>query len=493
MLIILAIASSFFGGAVIFMLDEKHKKIRTVINISVAVLKIFIMIALIIGVSRGLTYRVSFELLPNVDIILKADPLALLFATLSAFLWFLTTIYAIGYLENAPDRARFFGFFAWCVCATTGVAFAGNLFTFLIFYEMLTLATYPLVVHRGTKESIRAGRIYLLYTLLGGTVLLVAVIWLRSLVGPIEFQPGGVMALIDPALKTQLIIVFAMLIAGFGVKAALFPFHGWLPNAMVAPAPVSALLHAVAVVKAGAFGIVRIIYEVYGISYADMLGVLFPLAILASFTIVYGSIRAVFQDDIKKRLAYSTISQVSYITLGATIFGPIATIGGLVHIVHQALMKITLFFAAGNLAETHHIHKVSELNGIAKKMPLTMTAFTIGALGMIGMPPLAGFVSKWYIGQGALDSGQYWVIGILITSALLNALYFLPILYVAWFKAPDQSSANIAAPKPTLECSWSLLGPPLITALLTVFVGLFASTGISPLEWARFVMELEYL
>jgi multicomponent Na+:H+ antiporter subunit D len=259
---------------------------------------------------------------------------------------------------------------------------------------------------------------------------------------------------------------------------------------MVAPAPVSALLHAVAVVKAGAFGIVRLVYDVYGIEFGDRLGVLAPLAAVAGVTIVWGSVRAVYQDDLKKRLAYSTVSQVSYIVLGTAIVGPLATIGGLVHLVHQAIMKITLFFCAGNLAETLGVHAVSELRGAGRRMPLTMGAFTIGALGMMGLPPLAGFVSKWYLGLGGIAAGQPWVVAVLAASTLLNALYFLPILRAAWFEP-----APAAWPHETRhrhETALGLLVPPLVTAALVVLAGVLAGTDLSPLGWAKLVVEREY-
>ena len=245
----------------------------------------------------------------------------------------------------------------------------------------------------------KGGTIYLAYTLIGGTALLAGIVWLHHLLGHTEFAHGGIAAALGPEYAGQLKVIFLLLIAGLGVKAALVPLHGWLPQAMVAPAPVSALLHAVAVVKAGAFGIVRIVYEVYGVEFAQSLDLLYPLAIVAAVTILWGSFRALFQDDLKKRLAYSTVSQVSYIVLGIALFGPIGTIGGLVHLVHQGIMKITLFFCAGNYAETLGIHKVSEMNGAGRRMPLTTLAFSIGALGMMGAPLTAGAVSKaWLIG-----------------------------------------------------------------------------------------------
>jgi multicomponent Na+:H+ antiporter subunit D len=260
---------------------------------------------------------------------------------------------------------------------------------------------------------------------------------------------------------------------------------------MVAPAPVSALLHAVAVVKAGAFGIVRVVYDVYGIKYASDLGLLLPLAIMASFTIVYGSVRALYQDELKKRLAYSTVSQVSYIALGSAIFGPVASMGGIVHLVHQGLMKITLFFCAGNLAETLGIHNVSQMGGVGRRMPWSMAAFTLAALGMIGVPPMAGFISKWYLGIGGLAAGQEWVIPVLVTSSLLNAAYFLPILSRTWFDAPPKHWPKDHIPG-RLETHWMLLIPPLVTAALALGAGLLANAPFSPLEWVRLIVAREY-
>jgi multicomponent Na+:H+ antiporter subunit D len=247
----------------------------------------------------------------------------------------------------------------------------------------------------------------------------------------------------------------------------------------------------VAVVKAGAFGIVRVVYDVFGIGTAATLGVTMPLAWLAAFTIIYGSLRALFQDDLKRRLAFSTISQVAYIILGVAIVGPIVTIGGVVHLVHQGIMKITLFFCAGNLAETLEIHKVSEMNGVGRRMPWTMAAFTIGAFGMIGAPPIAGFISKWYLGMGALEAGQNWVILVLIGSSLLNAMYFLPILHRAWFREPPNSwPADHQFGRK--ETSWALLLPPVITAAFALVIGLLASSPFTPLDWAKLIAAREF-
>ena len=488
---LLILASSLIPGLIIFFLPESRTRTRITLNLVGALLKVSLVCVVLVGVFNGQHYETRLPFLPGLDLVFRIGALSIMFVTLSSVLWLVTTIYAIGYLEDSPNRSRFFGFFSLCVTATTGVALAGNLITFILFYEFLTLATYPLILHRGTAEARRAGNIYLTYTLLGGALLLIGTVWLYSLAGSLEFVHRGFVAGLVDDYRISLTLIFMLLIAGLAVKAALIPFHGWLPQAMVAPAPVSALLHAVAVVKAGAFGIVRVVYDVYGIEFATTLGVTLPLAVLAAITIIYGSLRALEQNDLKRRLAYSTVSQVSYITLGITVAGPVAAIGGLVHLVHQGVMKITLFFCAGNLAETLGIHKISEMDGVGRRMPWTMAAFTIGAFGMMGAPPLAGFISKWYLGLGSLNRGHDWVIYILLGSSLLNAAYFLPIMHRAWFREavgewPHERRFG------RKETAWALLLPPLFTALLAVALGLLAAAPFSPLEWARFVVSLEY-
>jgi len=482
---------AFMTGIVLLALPEKKQKLRTNINLISAFLTIIMIGVLIVSVYSGQEFILIFPLLPDINLVLHADPLTIMFVGLSGVLWFITTIYAIGYLKDSKHRSRFFGFFSLCVFATLGIALAGNLITFLIFYELLTLVTYPLIVHKGNEASLRAGRIYLRYTMIGGAVLIVGVVWLKSIAGALNFSAAGDLANMTHLPTTELTVIFALLIIGFGVKAALVPLHGWLPAAMAAPAPVSSLLHAVAVVKAGAFGIVRVIYDVYGFEFADSLGVLFYVAVAASITIVFGSVVALYQDDLKKRLAYSTVSQVSYIALGASIGGPLAATGAVAHIVHQGVMKITMFFSAGNFAEALHIHKVSELDGIGRKMPLTMTALTLAILGMIGIPPLAGFVTKWYLGTGAIAQGHYWVLIVLALSSLLNAMYLLPIIYRAWFKEP-QGEWHVESSPAKFEIHWMLLLPPLVTITFAVLAGLFAASDFSPLTWAKLIAEREF-
>ena len=489
---LIVVLTSLAVGVGIFFLKERDFWLRTGLNLGGALLKLFFVLWMLFGVMNGEVFRFEAILVHGISFVLQADALALLFGVLSTGLWLLTTLYAIGYLEESPHRSRFFGFFSLCVMSSVGIALAGNLFTFFLFYELLTLTTYPLVIHRQTDTSIKAGTTYLLYTVGGGAVLLVATVWLYSLSGAQDFVYGGYLKSFVPEHGAELMLLFYLFLGAFGVKAALIGLHGWLPRAMVAPAPVSALLHAVAVVKAGAFGVIRLVYDVFGINSAKELGLLMPLSIIASATILYGSIIALFQRDLKKRLAYSTISQVSYILLGIGLFGPLGTIGGLVHLVHQGVMKITLFFCAGNFAETYGIKRVDELDGLGHRMPLTSLAFTIGAFGLIGFPPLAGFISKWYLGLGALEAGQGWIIGVLVASSLLNAAYFLPPVYALWFKPPVRALVpHIALPK-RAETNWLLLLPPLVTAFVVVIFGLYASHPLSPLSWVELITGLEY-
>ena len=486
---LLVLASSLFAGLIIFMLDESRSRLRTALNLFAAAFKVvavhYMAYRLLV---HGEVHEVGFSMGLGFEFLLKVDFLSLMFLALSSNLWLVTTLYAVGYLEGSPNRSRFFGFFSLCVTASTGIAMAGNLITFFIFYEFLTLTTYPLVVHRETRQALEAGRNYLWYTIGGGSVLFVGIVWLHVLAGPFDFTDTGVLEALDPAHYSTLMVIFALLIAGLGVKAALVPLHGWLPVAMIAPAPVSALLHAVAVVKAGAFGIVRVVFDVYDREFAAGLGLLEPLALVAAVTIVFGSVRALMQTDLKKRLAYSTVSQVSYITLGVAILAPFSTVAAIVHLVHQGIMKITLFFCAGLLAETLQVKKVSEMGGVTRRMPLTMLAFTVAALGMIGLPPIAGFLSKWYLGIGALDSGAAWVIPVLLASSMLNAAYFLPIIKTAWFDGKNAQWKDRGRGR-WLEADWRLMFPTLFTAALALGCGLFAYTRWSPLSWAQLIVE----
>ncbi len=478
---ILVVLVSALAGIGIFLAGERRQVLRTALNLFAAGAKLLLVGGMALLLLGGEVPEFRMALVPGFDLLLRADALSMLFTSLSAVLWLVTTVYAIAYLERSEDRARFFGFFSLCVTATMGIAMAGNLLTFFLFYELLTLTTWPLVVHSGTRAAFAGARSYLAHTLGASALFLVGMVWLYSLAGAQDFIAGGSLEAIGVERTFELKIIFGLLVVGMGVKAALFPLHGWLPKAMVAPAPVSALLHAVAVVKAGAFGLVRLVEDIYGPGLVGELGLSLPLAVAAGFTIVYGSVLALFQADIKKRLAYSTVSQVSYIALGVAVGGPLATIGGIVHLVHQGLMKIVLFFCAGIYGNLLGIKRIQDLDGVGQRLPWTSACFTVGALGMIGLPPIAGFISKWYLGAGAMAASMPWVLGVLVASTLLNAAYFLPVLRRIWL-APPPDRWPEEAPAGRLEVI-GMIGSTLVAAALALAVGLFAGHPLSPLGW----------
>ncbi|MGB5425800.1 MAG: monovalent cation/H+ antiporter subunit D family protein [Gammaproteobacteria bacterium] len=379
------------------------------------------------------------EPLPGLKIGFEVEPLGLLFALLASFLWLVTSIYSIGYLRSHHEwrQTSFYCFFAVALGSAMGIAFAGNLFTLFIFYELLTLSTYPLVTHAGDDAARDAGRMYLGY-LLGTSVilLLLALVWTWSVTGTLDFRDGGILRGTMPPAAAGLLL--ALFIFGIG-KAAVIPVHLWLPAAMVAPTPVSALLHAVAVVKAGVFTILKVVIYIFGIDFLAEIPATQWLMYVAAATILLAALVALQQDNLKLRLAWSTISQLSYIVLCALLVTPAGIVAGSMHIVMHAFAKITLFFCAGAILITTHKTRISELNGIGRQMPLTMAAFTVGALSMIGLPPTAGFVSKWYILLGTLEAQQVIAVAVIVTSTLLNAAYFLPIVYAAFFHAPKHT------------------------------------------------------
>ena len=379
------------------------------------------------------------EPLPGLKIGFEVEPLGLLFALLASFLWLVTSIYSIGYLRSHHEwrQTSFYCFFAVALGSAMGIAFAGNLFTLFIFYELLTLSTYPLVTHAGDDAARDAGRMYLGY-LLGTSVilLLLALVWTWSVTGTLDFRDGGILRGTMPPAAAGLLL--ALFIFGIG-KAAVIPVHLWLPAAMVAPTPVSALLHAVAVVKAGVFTILKVVIYIFGIDFLAEIPATQWLMYVAAATILLAALVALRQDNLKLRLAWSTISQLSYIVLCALLVTPAGIVAGSMHIVMHAFAKITLFFCAGAILITTHKTRISELNGIGRQMPLTMAAFTVGALSMIGLPPTAGFVSKWYILLGTLEAQQVIAVAVIVTSTLLNAAYFLPIVYAAFFHAPKHT------------------------------------------------------
>jgi multicomponent Na+:H+ antiporter subunit D len=382
------------------------------------------------------------EVVPGIEIAFEVEPLGMLFAALASGLWIVNSIYSIGYMRGnkEPHQTRFYIFFAIALAAAIGIAFAGNLFTLFLFYEILTLSTYPLVAHKGDAKTVRAARVYLgvlLTTSIG--LLLPAIVWTYSIAGTGTFTVGGVLE--GKLAGSTVGLLLGLFVFGVG-KAAVMPMHRWLPAAMVAPTPVSALLHAVAVVKAGVFTITKVIVYIFGIEFLFSEPSSGWLVYVTAFTIIAASVVALRQQNLKRLLAYSTISQLSYVVMATAILKPLAEVGAAVHIVAHAFGKITLFFAAGAIYTAAGKTELHQLRGIARRMPFTMTAFTIGALSMIGVPPTGGFVSKWYILAGAFQADNYVAIAAIIASTGLNAAYFLPIIYMAWFHKEDVPPAR---------------------------------------------------
>jgi multicomponent Na+:H+ antiporter subunit D len=381
------------------------------------------------------------EVLPGIFLELKVEPLGMVFALIAGTLWVLNSLYSIGYMRGNAEKhqTRFYVCFALAISSVMGLAFAGNLFTLFVFYEMLTLTTYPLVAHKGTAEALRSARTYLgILVTTSVCFLLAGIIATYAYTGDLAFRQGGVFtrALADGSLTAPTLgVLFVLYMYGIG-KAALMPMHRWLPAAMVAPTPVSALLHAVAVVKAGVFSVVKVIIYTFGPLTLIGAGQGSWLIYMAGATILIASFIALFQDNLKRRLAYSTVSQLSYIIIAAALLSPLSLMAATLHIAAHAFGKITLFFAAGSIYTASHKTEISQLDGIGRRMPFTMAAFTIGALSMIGLPPTAGFISKWYLLSAAWETEYTFVVGVVVLSTLLNAAYFLPIIYRAFFRAP---------------------------------------------------------
>lgn len=433
-------------GSVLISLSGRRPNLREGITLATALTLLLITALLLPTVLAGGRPGLRlWTLLPGLEIAFKVEPLGMLFALIASSLWIVNSIYSIGYMRanQEQNQTRFYVCFALALAATMGIAFSANLLTLFIFYEMLTLVTYPLVTHQGTQAARDGGRSYL-GILLGTSIVFFtpALILIWNLAGSTDFVHGGI-------LKGQLghaatAGLLALLVFGLG-KAALMPVHRWLPAAMVAPTPVSALLHAVAVVKAGVFSVVKVVVYIFGadnLSQAGLGGSADWLAVFAGFTIVAASVVALGADNLKRRLAYSTISQLSYVMLSAAILAPLSLIGAGLHIAAHAVAKITLFFAAGAIYTAAHKTEVSQLDGIGRRMPWTMAAFSIGAISMIGLPPAVGFISKWYIVSGAMAAEHWLAVAVIALSTLLNAGYFLPIVYRAFFHAPRADEAS---------------------------------------------------
>jgi len=466
-------------GAFFIIATRKNPNFREAWSIFAGVLKLVIVLSMIPAVvyDKTIISYSLFTILPGIEIGFRVDAFGLLFAMGASLLWIATSFYSIGYMRstNEHSQTRYFACFAVSLSATIGVAFSANLFTMFLFYEILTIITYPLVAHKGTPEAKAGGRKYAIYLLGAAKAFLVAAIILTyNLTGTLEFSKDGIFPEIVQSVNPELLyIIFVLFFFGFA-KSAVMPFHSWLPAAMVAPTPVSALLHAVAVVKTGVFTVLRIIFFVFGADLMMDIGVDVFVITFASFTIIIASLLALSRDNLKARLAFSTISQLSYIILGAALLTPSAMVGGIIHITNHAFSKITLFFCAGSIYVSSYKTKVSQLNGIGKKMPWTMAAFAIATLSMIGIPPVSGFITKWYLVIGSLERHSLVVLTVLLVSSFLNAAYFVPILYRAFFKEENSNSKHIdSSDDGSLKENPFLVVPLTLTAIISVVLGLY--------------------
>ncbi|WP_456437387.1 monovalent cation/H+ antiporter subunit D family protein [Desulfurobacterium sp.] len=457
---------------IVFMRKDPNR--REMVSFIIAILTFLSVISLVPPVlnHKVLIYKIS-ELIPGISFKLAVDGISLLFAIVSSFLWIFATSYNIGYMRSLKEHAqtRFFAFFALAIFGALGVAFSGNIFTMYFFYEIITVATFPLVGHEQTETALEGAKKYLIY-LMGTSklFLLPAMILTYVYAGTLDFNLMDLAHGIFPTTTPHWIMVltYALYIAGIA-KAAIMPLHNWLPSAMVAPTPVSALLHAVAVVKAGVFSIARVVLCVMGTNAMHRLHLDIPSAYLASFTILVASIIALTKDDLKARIAYSTISQLSYIVLGVVLLAPAAIQGGLFHIVAHAFSKITLFFAAGAIYVAAHLKKVSQLSGVGRKMPITFGMFGLATISMIGLPPAVGFVSKWYLIEGALNIHQVIFMVVLLISALFNAAYFIPIVYKGFFEKPKPGIEI----EHISEAPLTMVIPLTVTAIASLLLGIY--------------------
>jgi len=470
---LLAVLAPAVGALLIAWTGERRANLRELWSVAAGVVMFALVASMIPQVLAGSRPEcVLFRLLPGIELAFRVDAFGLLFASGASLLWVLTSFYSIGYMRSLAEHAqtRYYACFALALCATIGVAFAANLFTLFLFYEGLTLVTYPLVGHKETAEARAGARKYVIYLLGAAKVFLVAAIVLTyNVAGTLEFRAGGIF----PAAKvaeqpTLLLVVFALFLFGFA-KNALMPLHSWLPAAMVAPTPVSALLHAVAVVKTGVFSTLRVFFFVFGFDAMGELGADQLALVVASVTILGASLLALGQDNLKARLAFSTVSQLSYIVLGGALLNASGALAGVAHITNHAVSKITLFLCAGSIYVSTHKTEVSQLSGLAKRMPWTMAAFALASLSIVGIPLTSGFVSKWYLALGTVDRHSYALLAVILASSLLSAAYLGPIVYKAYF---EQETASDAAHDGVREVPW-MVWPLVISAAASLILGLY--------------------
>jgi len=458
------------------LLSSRKPNVRESWTFAAALIKFGLVASMVPAVMAGRSFEFCIvPLFAGIEFKLQVDAFGLLFALVASFLWIVTSAYSIGYMRGLDEHSqtRYYCFFAAALSATIGVAFSANLLTLYIFYEILSLATYPLVTHHQDPEARSSGRKYLFY-IMGGSIGLVlpAMVIVYAVTGTLDFAPGGILA--GGFTSIQALPLLLMFVFGFS-KAGIMPVHAWLPAAMVAPTPVSALLHAVAVVKVGVFCVFRVITDIFGPVTLQAYGFRTLLCTIAAVTILASSLIALSQDNLKRRLAFSTIGQLSYIVLGAALLTQSGMTGGMLHIAMHAFGKITLFFCAGAIAVAVGVKNISEMTGIGKQMPVTMGAFFIGALSVIGLPPGGGFISKWYLALGTLEAEQFLMLAVLLFSSLLNAAYFLPVVYRAFFCTRSETMFESEIKEAP---GWCLV-PPVVTAGASILLFFYPQPFLS--------------
>ncbi|MBQ0018119.1 MAG: monovalent cation/H+ antiporter subunit D family protein [Clostridiales bacterium] len=470
-----AVALALTASALIYILGEHvHRNVREAITFAAAVLMAADVYSMIPSVLAGEEIKLEvFRIVKGISFTFNVDPAGMIFAFVASTLWILTSLYSVGYMRGHDEKNQtgYYAAFAMCLCATMGLCFAANLLTFFIFFEILTVATYPLVVHYRDEKGKKSGHKYLAYTLISGQIFFAAIVIIYVFTGTMDFVPGGFVATDTLPMPWACIVFFMMVGAGI-VKAGVMPLHSWLPAAMVAPTPVSALLHAVAVVKAGAFCTLRVVLYVFGPEAAKACHGAEILAWMAVATIIVSSMIAIRKNNLKARLAYSTVGQLSYIVLGICILNPFAATGAMYHIIAHAFLKITLFMCAGAIFVTTHKTDITEMVGIGRRMPLTMTAFTLASVGIAGFPFFAGFVSKANIIMGAVEAGKPIYAATFVVSALLALVYLLPVIFIAFRK--DVVNPEFAERG---EANWRMLVPLLITAVVSIVLGCAPNLG----------------
>jgi multicomponent Na+:H+ antiporter subunit D len=460
-------------GAGLVMATGRKINLRETCSFLAAVTLFLVVASMVPCVRAGNTLHFTlFQLLPGLSFSLRADALSMIFALAASFLWILAVFYSAGYMRSLEEHAqtRFNTCFALALFGAIGCAFADNLLTLYLFYEIVSVTTYPLVAHHQDAEGYEGGKKYLVYlTTAAKGLILPAMVLIYVLSGTLDFATNAHVGILPANVHNGVIVIlYICCLLGFA-KNAIMPLHHWLPGAMVAPTPVSALLHAVAVVKVGVFSTVRVMLYVFGVDLMDRLHLGLPTAYFVSITIFVASVVALSKDNLKMRLAYSTVSQLSYIILGVALLTPTAVAGGLFHIAAHAFSKITLFFCAGAIYVATRKKNISEMNGLGRAMPFTFGAFALAALSMIGVPPVGGFLSKLYLLVGALDAGSIGILVVLVVSSLLNVAYFAPVVYQAFFGQPSVEDAS----HHHQEAPLAMLIPLCLTAVISVVIGVY--------------------